>query len=268
MKLRWIIQDKVFGQETNNLVKYIDPKQLDLVSDFSKIKSIDLSEYRIVRGSTKFVQDYYCKFAEYDYALGLCLDINVYDCSKYYQKVNGLLNHRCIFMPWGMLKKEFIQELIFWTFDHCKFFIRPNSGRKIFTGTTITQKWFAKELDIIAGLPSTSGLNDETMCVVADFQTIKAEARFLMCENQVIDFSVYSGGFNNKTAKSAIKLAESNNYYPDKLYTIDICVNELDDLYILEYNSFVSAGLYDMDPAKIIKAVEECYAEGMLSDCD
>lgn len=260
-KLHWIIQNKCFGEETDDFIGYIPPKQVTLIDSIDQLNSIDLSEYRVIRGSTGFIEDYNRKFGYYDYSYGPHFYEENYQCSKYYQKVNGLLNEYCIFMPWGMLKQKHIQELIFSTFNTDKFFIRPNSGRKIFTGTTLTQKWFSKELEIIETLPSTYGLNNDTMCLVAPHVDIEAEFRILMHKNEVIDFSTYSGHdkIKYKCISEGLKLAQSNNYYPDELYTIDIAQISLDMVRIVEYNSFVSAGLYRMHPAKIIKAVEKCY---------
>lgn len=53
-------------------------------------------------------------------------------------------------------------------------------------------------------------------------------------------------------------LAESNTYFPDAFYTIDIGMTS-NGPRIIELNSFVSAGLYNMDYEKVTKAVEDYY---------
>lgn len=246
----WIIQDKVFGEETNSLVEALGNNniQYKIVKD----SSYPLYGRAIIRGSIDFVKSYRHPFT--DYFPGGLLTLENYKCSNYYKFFkNRMLNYEYIMLPWWNLKDK--KDLVFKAFpDSEKFFIRPNSGKKIFTGTTISKKWWDKELDIISSLPS-SNIQDSDLILVSSYKEILAEYRLLMHKDHLIDYSIYSGE-NQFTEDVFINfMASSTTYFPDILYTVDLAVTENSVKY-LELNSFVSAGLYDMNYDKIVKYIE------------
>ena len=139
----WIIQDKIFGEETDELIKHL--LDYDLVKEIPENAPKD----SVIRGSLDFVELYQNKFPNNKQWVTL----SNYDCSFYYPLVDNLLNEDHIFANWGDLVLD--KERIFSEFDTESCFIRPNSGRKIFTGTTLTKKWWDQELKIIEELPNS-----------------------------------------------------------------------------------------------------------------
>jgi len=234
----WLIQDKIFGEETDDLLKHIDDYQL--VSGIPDEVPYDT----VVRGSVDFVELYQNKFPENKQWLTL----QNYNCDYYYPFVDNLLNKDYLMMSWGSLLEK--KEVIFSKFSSDSIFIRPNSGRKIFTGTTLTKKWWDKELDIIRELPNSS-IDDNDLVLVSSAKEIKAEYRFLMRENLIIGKSLYEGDSSLAEDIVTTSVAMGNKYFPDEYYTLDIAVTKIGQVCILEFNSFVSAGLYDMDYSSI-----------------
>ena len=84
------------------------------------------------------------------------------------------------------------------------------------------------------------------------------EVRFLMHQNKIVSHSFYSNSCSDSGLEKLKKLVESEEYYPDKFYTIDAGLTAWGPK-IIEYNSFSCAGLYDMDYEKVVKTVEEVY---------
>jgi glutathione synthase/RimK-type ligase-like ATP-grasp enzyme len=51
------------------------------------------------------------------------------------------------------------------------------------------------------------------------------------------------------------QLAGMNRYFPDLLYTLDVAFTN-DDVYVIEINSFVSSGLYEIDFQQLVPKIE------------
>lgn len=247
--MEWIIQDKIFGEETDLLVEALknNNNPYKIVSDNTYFPD----NPSIVRGSIDFVESYRHPFI--DYIPGGLLHLEGYKCSNYYRYFqNRMLNHEYIMLPWWELKYK--KDLIFKSFPESeKFFIRPNSGQKVFTGTTLQKRYWDQEIDIIHDLPS-SNIKTSEIVLISPYQEILAEYRLLMHESNLIDYAMYSGEKQFTEDVFINFMASSVTYFPDILYTIDLAVTENSVKY-LELNSFVSAGLYDMDYDKIVKYI-------------
>jgi hypothetical protein len=248
--MHWIIQDKVFGDETVELIKHI--KSYDLVQNSGYGFS---GQYPLmIRGTTKFIKEIYNRWEDW---MPNLLHLDNYQCSNYYLEIprEKLLNSDFLLLPWWKLENS--GEGLFEYFGCDRLFIRPNSGEKLFTGTTVGYKWFSKELEIIQGLPS-SNFDAQDLVLISSAKEVYEEVRFLMQGKNVISYGSSDNlwGFD---LPLYTKLAESNRYYPDHFYTIDIGMTK-DGPKIVELNSFVSAGLYDADYSLVVKAVEDFYA--------
>ncbi len=247
--MHWIIQD-IFGEETNNLIKYLDDYQIVNDKTYLSKPSFDTC---IIRGSIDFIE----KFSKIPFSVKL-LTLENYTCSQYYNYIEGLINSDCIFLPWGKLK--YSKDIIFKCFGGDRVFIRPNSGKKIFTGTSVGKKWWNKELEIVKNFPENNIL-DTDLVLISSFKEIVKEYRVLMYRNEIIDYSIYNGEthfYDNKLIKH---YCSKNTYYPDIFYTIDIGIGD-NFSGILEINSFVSAGLYEMDFKKVVSRINSLLERG------
>lgn len=216
-------------------------------------ESIIAGETIIPRGSMEFVKTLESRFGEYSNMVSWTP--KNYECSYYYTKVeiDKLLNGECVFLPWKNL--ETYGRDLFSFFGNDRLFIRPNDGGKTFTGTTVGRKYFSRELEIIKSLPSSS-INPETLVLISNARQLEyKEYRFLILDKKIVSFSDYSSDPYQVGAlvpyKDLFSFVKSLDYTPDWCYTIDVCVDY--QFKVVEYNSGVCAGWYDMDYDKIIK---------------
>lgn len=255
--MKWLIQHPCFGEEIDLLIASLDKHNIDYEITKDVPDSIE-GIPDIIRGSVEFLESMDKFLFEYE---GAYYNLANYSCSNYYQYFGPrLLNHDCIFMPWGLLSMN--KEIIFKLFkDSERLFIRPNSGRKIFTGTTLSKKWWDKELAIIKGLPYTY-IKDTDMVVISSAKKILREYRLLMHKNEMISYSIYEGetsSFEKKVDEVILNfMATTTDYFPDKLYTMDLAWTE-DSVKVVELNSFYSSGLYDMDYDKVVSSIKRLW---------
>lgn len=237
----WVIQD-IFGEERDDFVRNL--KSYEVVpASTSLCEGIHRKETQF-RGSIEFVLVNTCSRKQ--------IDIKAYKCSNYYHHFNKfMLNSDFIMMPWGSLLQN--KEVIFRAFDTEKFFIRPNSGRKIFTGTTIGRKWFDKELKIIESLPNSS-ISNTDLVLISSTKDIVSEYRLAVCsdpdlnnDHHILGSAKYSGEDQPYIEDIADYFLKRVDYRPNLLYTMDLAILKDGSSRVVELNSFHSAGLYGMD---------------------
>lgn len=222
--------------------------------------SITAGETIIPRGSMQFVETLDSRFGEYSGMVSWTPPN--YECSYYYTQlqIEKLLNGGCVFLPWKHL--EVYGDKLFNLFGE-RLFIRPNEGYKTFTGTTVGKPYFYKELEIIKNLPhmirkpQVYPLKPETLVLVSSAQKLLYnEYRFLMLGQKILSYSSYSSHPDQTDAgvpeKDLFSFVNSFHYRPDWCYTVDVCLQN-GQLKVVEYNSGVCAGWYDMDYNKIVK---------------
>jgi hypothetical protein len=232
--MKWVIQDGVFGDETDALLPHLSGG----VVVTSTPQAGD-----VVRGTVEFVLQ----------SGGRWLTLENYRCSGYYHRVDGLVNRNARWAYWGELKAEGAKDRFFRQEE--KLFIRPDSGAKLFTGTTITKKWWRKELEIIEGLP-WSKIRDDDLVLLAPVKEIVKEVRGLYRGCELVSHAVYAGEEAGDEEWVMEDLFRYAGYCPDEFFTVDLAFLASGWFGILELNSFVSAGLYGMDMEKVARAVE------------
>jgi hypothetical protein len=234
--IRWVIQDRIFGDETTEMIQYVS----SYVLQGNKVEIPKSLKADVYRGSIEFVEIFGSPL----------LSLDNYRCSKYYASVPYLMNCDCVWMPWWKLEssRDELQE----RFPGVGVFVRPDVGRKVFTGTTLTFRWWKEELKIIHGLPTSNIRGDDIVLVAKKRTDIRAEYRLLMHKNEVLGSVLYCG---EDEPTDALELAIANRYFPDTLYTLDVALTD-GGAYILELNSFVSSGLYDMDFKSVVPKIE------------
>ena len=174
---------------------------------------------------------------------------------NYYPK-NMFFNGDCIFLPFGMIEsnKTFLHDI----FGE-KLFIRPDSGFKSFTGFEVTIDKLSYEL---SALRQIKHIGVHEICLISSAKPIKAEYRFVICENQVITGSQYR--WDNKLdvridvhheCWSFAEKVVKNDWQLDNVYTMDIFLSDNDGPKIGEFNAFACSGLYNCDTDKIVEAV-------------
>jgi hypothetical protein len=76
-----------------------------------------------------------------------------------------------------------------------------------------------------------------------------------MCQDKLISYCCYEGEESRFDDIFVKFWASTSEYYPDYFYTMDLAVTE-NSIKLLELNSFVSAGLYDMDFSEVVHGIE------------
>lgn len=215
--------------------------------------SITAGETIIPRGSMQFVETLDRRFEEYSGMVSWTPQN--YECNYYYTQlqIEKLLNGQCAFLPWKHL--EVYGDKLFNLFGE-RLFIRPNEGYKTFTGTTVGKKYFFRELEIIKNLPS-SEIKPDTLVLISSAEKLPyTEYRFLMLDDKILSYTSYSTRpeqvHPGVPEKDLFSFVGSLDYRPDWCYTVDVCLHN-GQLKVVEYNSGVCAGWYDMDYNKIIK---------------
>ena len=233
--LNFLVQPQVFGEESEILIAELKRRNIPYNSSEKDLPVIP-------RGSVEFVES-----LSQPKLIDFTLDN--YEYLRYSKHVENLLNDPFGTSPWGQLADDFWSIKKLFKGDRC--FIRPNSGRKIFTGTTVGYKWFCKELETIESLPWNS-ITPDCEVIVSSYKEISAEYRCLMHKNTVIDYCLYEGEGPSEVEIPVL------SWFPDDFYVMDLalCGGEVK---ILEVNAFCTAGWYDCSPEKILD-----YLEGVL----
>lgn len=150
------------------------------------------------------------------------------------------LNDDTIFLPYALITESRLKSL------GDKYFIRPNSGNKIFTGFSFTTLEEMKyNLDYFK-------LSPEDMCAISSHKSIKAqEYRFWICEREIIGMSPYSWNkepmanwvIPSPVIDMAHKLTQ-HSYQPAECYVADFCI-ETSGVKLVEINAFSTSGFYE-----------------------
>lgn len=255
--MTWLIQDEVFGEEeTGLLINALTTLgiQHSVITYYDDTVSTGgfIPEDNISRGSVEFV----CK----GHSKHRLLTLENYNCHRYYPYYHDyLINYDFRFTTWSKLYSQ--PDKYFDLFETDRLFVRPNSGKKIFTGTTFGKKWAQRELDTIQNLPGNSWISPHELILLSTPKKIESEYRILMRGSKPITWSRYEG--ETEIPESRIKYfvgrVTVNNYWPDLFYTMDIALLSDDSIGIVEFNNLFSAGWYDCEYEAIIKEVEDAF---------
>lgn len=173
-----------------------------------------------------------------------------------------LLNNDCLMTTWKSFSTN--KTRFFSIFNTRRVFIKPNSGVKTFTGSTIDINDFDFEIN---GMNQTTSVLPETIVCVSPYKQIEHEYRFVIVDNKVITGSEYSWDDTvferldyespciKKCYDLAVKMAKYH-WQPDIAYTCDIAITDYGPK-IIELNSFSCAGLYMCNYEDVILSVSE-----------
>ncbi len=138
-------------------------------------------------------------------------------------------------------------------------FIRPDSGKKTFTGTLLDL------LDFDKFIYEKESIKHD-LVIISKPKPINGEWRFVVSKDGIISQSTYSYQGQVTLIPSAPvgatkfveKLLEFG-YFTDKLVVFDICESNIGFFHLLEVNAFCTSGLYACDRSKIVDAAMKLY---------
>lgn len=290
-KVNWLVDAKVFSkpEELAAFVSAATTCKIPLNLILTKYVPFDDTNYlnlvgsddpTVVYGTIEFARNVQRSIKESQraniFTFGLTPDI---ECLQYYPRLptQTLLNEDVIFLPFNMFKAD--AKRIFEMFNTDTLFIRPNSGFKTFTGTTISKGSFDYDVSCLEQL---SGITDYTLCLISNVKDIVAEYRFVICNSQVIHSAMYSEAGvnfydvfpsmdNSFIPDCCLELVNKIAAWPwqaDVAYVCDIAQLRSSEAKILEFNAFACAGMYTLNYKRIIERLSEAAiltAEGEIT---
>lgn len=167
-----------------------------------------------------------------------------------------LLNNKYFLLSLGELIRR-REEILEYFKSNGELFIRPDSNMKTFRAGVFN----LNVLNTILALTSELNRDETTLVLVSGKRQITKEWRFFVYKNQIITGSLYlvgeervdeliKGGYLENYISELLKQV---NWYPESLYTVDICEAE-GELYVLELGSFSCAGEYGCDLSLLVEA--------------
>jgi hypothetical protein len=137
-------------------------------------------------------------------------------------------------------------------------FVRPDSGQKPFQAQLVDMQDFERFYD-------SAQTFEHELVMVSSPKNIRGEWRFVVTnEQEIIAQSTYR--YNGQITKipsapvgatNLVKELLKIGYYPDSVFVMDVCEDSDGNFWLLELNSFSSAGLYACNKTAIVKRVGE-----------
>jgi len=183
---------------------------------------------------------------------------NNFRCQTYYPWYRDfLLNDQYFMIPFGSWEKN--PRLPFKLFGIETLFVRPDTGKKTFTGNECS----AEYAECFVGTLKHSVYNED-LILFAPSKKIKREWRFFCHEEEgVLTGSQYREGerifmkescLDDEVFKYASEIFRGVDFKPDIFFSMDICETD-EGLRLLELNSFSCCGLYRSNIDVLIDAV-------------
>jgi hypothetical protein len=177
--------------------------------------------------------------------------------SRYAHKLPAewMLNAAGVFLPCTSVL-TMLPKLEQW-FGGQQFFMRPDSGAKVFTGQMIEYASGQQQID---ALSRVSSLTRDTMVYVAGEQPIEAEYRLFIVNRKVVGGSFYTFGewpSASPIPAVALELAQAVAQHPwqiDIAYSCDIALTT-QGARVVELNAGSTSGFYNSDAKAIIEAM-------------
>lgn len=254
MSAKWLIDQYMIDHNEQDLVALFRATGLEVkVGQFERFargndipKYYDVDDCVVIYGSLEFV----AQQQVHGYTPGAYYQEKALQCSSYIPQVPSdlLLNENHVLATFGDFVRR--SDFFYQALGQNELFIRPNTGRKLFTGLSIAQSQFKDE---IKSLEQLSGVAQDSLILVAPAQTIEAEYRFCIVNREVVTASQYQEHGEIKLSKhvppeawEAAKRMAQNPWQPDIAYVCDIAKTQ-SGMKMVELNALSCSGLYWCD---------------------
>jgi hypothetical protein len=198
------------------------------------------------------------------YPLGWMTDQN-YLCSRYYPHFQKFLfNDKHVLTSVAGLKHN-----KWWFYSsfgkEAVIYVRPDGGDKVFTGQLLDLQDFDKFWDNKV----VCNTKDDDLVVISTPKNVVGEWRYIVTnKKEILGTSLYNYQGQRTYVPSAPEKATTLckqildvGWYPDPVFTVDICEDSDQNYWLMEINSFTSAGTYAAPKAPIVKRVSEIAEE-------
>ncbi len=265
IKVQWIVENFTHESSYTDIVKAIKEEGHSFHEITNNFAFADIDEYDgelpvIFCGSIKMTELVQSRL-RHCFPVSYCNQDN-YLCSKYMTYFGKyLFNDRYIILSLNELRRN--KWLYYGIFGkEALIFIRPDSGQKPFQAQLLDLLDFDRFV-------IDNQIIGHDLVIVSSPKKILWEGRFVVSRNkEVIAHSTYR--FQDQITKissvpeGAMALCKELlevGYYPDSVFCIDICQDAENDFWLLELNSFSSAGLYECNKKQIVQKVSEIAAD-------
>lgn len=265
MKAVWIVQN--FGKSPYNTeliaaARDLGHEVLEIKNDYSPSL---LHRYKnglyclVFNGSVEMADTIYHELKDNCFPIKYYTSEH-YACHRYYPYFSNLLfNDNVVWTTVEQfLRKKFFYYRILG--KEALIFARPDAGNKIFQAglydlQDIDRIFKDEDQDILILLAAPKKITGEYRFIVSINKEIIAHSTYLYQE-QITQIPAVP-----QAAIEKCQEALERNYFPDSVFVIDICEDNDGNCWVLEINSFSSAGLYACDKKKIVKRVSEIAEE-------
>jgi len=268
MKPKWLIENFTDDNGYEELIAEVRRKGmecivLNITNHFDlKPELVQTNDCIVFQGSIQLFKKLKNELPAYP--IGWMTDQN-YLCSKYYPHFQKyLFNDHHVFSTVAGLKHN--RWWFYGVFGkEALIYVRPDGGDKTFTGRLLD----LQDFDRFWESSTMSSAKNEDLIVVSTPKNIRGEWRYI-CTNQkeILGCSLYL--YNGQRTyvpcapDRATKLVNeilNIGWYPDPVFTVDVAEDTDGNYWLLELNSFTSAGTYAAKKEPIVKRVSEIALE-------
>jgi len=188
--------------------------------------------------------------------LGLWADFDTFKCSNYFNHIgNYLINEDYIFLTLKELIRQ--KNRIFDFFKTDVLFVRPDSGKKPFTGNIVSRHTIDRDVSFL----SRVDCDKEILIAVSSAKNLRYEYRLFVSSNRIVTNSLYHvNGCLNIDGYAPQRVLDFGheviqNYCPQKCFVLDIgiCGHGIDEkIGVVELNSYSCSGMYSANRSVII----------------
>jgi hypothetical protein len=259
MKTKWIVENFTHESSYMDLVKAIKAEGCELQEIKGDFKYDDIRGYNsdapVVFLGSIGMTDMIQRHMTGCYPVAYCNQSN-YLCTRYMSRYGRyLFNDRYVILSLNELQRN--KWLYYGVFGkEAMIFIRPDSGQKPF------QAQLLDLLDFDRFVESNQPIGHD-LVVVSSPKTIRGEWRFVVSSRKdIISQSTYR--YQGQICKiptaptgatDLVKEMLEVGYYPDTVFVMDVCEDNDGRYWLLELNSFSSAGLYECNKTEIVRKV-------------
>lgn len=262
MTINWLLEKYIFDRDDELIAEIKRQGHQYKVVDYLKFQPQKTADYFaaddcvLFRGSLNLGREI---LRTCPWTPGAYMDEQALNCLNYYTYMGQyLLNQRYMIMPLAELMRQKWDVLNYLEVGE-SVFIRPISNMKKFhAGVFDIETKYAE----LSQLLSLLRAEPTTVVLVAAPKPIMREWRFFMYKDQVITGSQYLVGEeevhelvqpNSLPAQYVESVMKLVNWYPEKLWSLDVCELKNQDLHVLEIGSFSCAGEYGCDLSKYVE---------------
>lgn len=268
MKPTWIVENFNGDDSYKDIIKEVKRQEMECIvldiSNHFELKSnmVKEGECVIFQGSIQLFRK--LKKELFVKPLGWMTDEN-YLCSRYYPHFQKyLFNDKHVLMSVASIKHN--KWWVYGAFGkETMIYVRPDGGDKLFPGKLLD----LQDFDRFWGNDTLSGTKDTDLIVVSSPKNINGEWRYIVTDKkEILGVSTYKyrgqRTYIPSAPESATKVCKDVldvGWYPDPIFTVDIAEDNDGNFWLVELNSFTSAGTYAANKENLIRRVSEIAVE-------